>query len=310
MQPKTCDRPQPTSKLATIGLQSRAEPQRDRSARAHAPIRRYAAMGGVAPWLLATAVVLLVCAGWRSIAHAQASSADTARDEGQSVDVEARNTTMARALFDEGLRFVDAEQWEQAQDRFGRVLSLRYSAVAAYNYGLALARLGRGVVAASALRRLLTDVNLDATVHEHASALLRDVEARFAWLNVRVQGECQGCNVYLNERLWPWPAVGVFVPVDAGQYALRLRLGNAVVAEQRLAIAETERVEATLIAGGAPALALNGEIPSAPGGQRPIAGSTAPGAISRHSLLLNGWFWGAMGVLFVGAGGMIVLAAQ
>ena len=102
------------------------------------------------------------------------------------------------------------------------------------------------MVAASALRRLLTDVNLDPHVHEHATSLLRDVESRFAWLNVRVQGECPGCAVFLGEQEWPWAAIGVFVPVDAGSYALRLRLGNNVLAEQHLNIAATERVEATL----------------------------------------------------------------
>jgi hypothetical protein len=227
-----------------------------------------------------------------------------------SAEVEARNTTMARALFDEGLKYVDSEQWEQAQDRFGRVLTLRYSAVAAYNYGLALARLGRGVVAASTLRRLLTDVNLDPHVHEHASTLLRDVEARFAWLNVRVHGECKGCEVSLNEQIWPWAAIGVFVPVDAGNYALRLRLKSNVLAEQRLSIAATERVEATLSSGHPGASAAAGAGSARPG--VPML-ATTPQAVAeppRSSVFKSGWFWGAMGVLVIGAAGTVVLASQ
>jgi hypothetical protein len=238
--------------------------------------------------------------------HTTVSAQAPAATAESAVTVEARNTTMARALFDEGLKYVDSGQWEQAQDRFARVLSLRYSPVAQYNWGLSLARLGRGVVAASALRRLLTDVNLDPHVHEHATSLLRDVEARFAWLNVRVQGECKGCAVFLDEQEWPWAAIGVFVPVDAGSYALRLRLGNDVLAEQRLSIAATERMEVNLASGHAAAA---------------VAGSTRPaGAIFTpspfvaapppRSVLLSGWFWGAMGVMAIGAASVIVLASQ
>lgn len=226
------------------------------------------------------------------------------------MDIEARNTTMARALFDEGLRYVDAEQWEQAQDRFGRVLELRYSAVAAYNWGLALARLGRGVVAASALRRLLTDTNLDPRVHEHASTLLRDVESRFAWLNVRVVGECQGCDVYLNEKVWPPAAVGVFVPVDAGSYALRLRLGSSVLAEQRLTIAEQERMEANLSVESAAQAAVGGSGETPSGESANAAAGMQAMTGTRQSLFLSGWFWGAVGVMVVGAAGMIALGAQ
>jgi hypothetical protein len=171
---------------------------------------------------------------------------------------------------------------------------------------LSLARLGRGVVAASALRRLLTDVNLDPHVHEHATSLLRDVEARFAWLNVRVQGECTGCAVFLDEQEWPWAAIGVFVPVDAGSYALRSRLGNSLLAEQKLSIAATERMEVNLASGrpdaNAAAAKPQGAIftPSAPVVAEP----------QRSSVLTSGWFWGAMGVMVIGAASVIVLASQ
>jgi tetratricopeptide (TPR) repeat protein len=227
-----------------------------------------------------------------------------------NLDLEARNTTMARALFDEGLKYVDAEQWEQAQDRFARVLSLRYSAVAQYNYGLASARLGRSVVAASALRRLLTDVNLDPHVHEHAASLLRDVEARFAWLNVRVQGECEGCEVVLNEQLWPWAAIGVFVPVDAGSYALRLRLGSNVLAEQRLSIAASERLEATLSSGHPGSLAASNAAGAHAGDPAFVGAPPQPGEPRKTNLLRSGWFWGAVGVIAVGAAGMVMLTAH
>jgi tetratricopeptide (TPR) repeat protein len=294
MKPRTCDRA-----LSDVKLDKTGSAMLRRSS-------RFAAVGGRCAGLAYCVLCLIASLVLSQIALAQTQAAPAE----SAVDVEARNTTMARALFDEGLKYVDSEQWEQAQDRFGRVLSLRYSAVAAYNWGLALARLGRGVVAASALRRLLTDVNLDAHVHEHASSLLREVESRFSWLNVRVQGECAGCEVVLNEQLWPWAAIGVFVPVDAGNYALRLRLGNNVLAEQRLTIAATERVEATLASGHPANAVATGANTSRPGNLMLVATPQPAVETRRSSLLTSGWFWGAMGVLVIGAAGAIVLGSQ
>jgi hypothetical protein len=228
-----------------------------------------------------------------------------------AADGEARNTTMARALFDEGLRFVDMENWRDAEDRFARVLTLRYSAVAAYNLGLAQARLGRGVVASAALRRLLTDPNLDLKVRDRASELLNDVESRFAWLNVRVLGECRGCSVSLNDEEWPWAVVGVYVPVDAGKYTLRLRSSGHVLSEERLEIAQTARIEASLFATRAALEAAQRGTNATVANDNPEQPVPAPGPnAQRSSIVASGWFWGAMGMLVVGATAAILLETQ
>lgn len=225
-----------------------------------------------------------------------------------SVDVEARNTTLARALFEEGLRYVDAENWQEAQDRFGRVLELRYSAVAAYNLGLAQARLGHGVVAAAALRRLLADASLDAKVRDRANALLRDVESRFAWLHVRVFGDCKPCSVYLNQDEWPWAVVGVSVPVDPGKYTLQLRRATQVLSEERLELAPAAKLDASLFAtrearlAAAPAAATAAESTAVT--------QAAPKPTERPSLFVSPWFWGAIGVLAIGATTAILLEVQ
>jgi hypothetical protein len=157
---------------------------------------------------------------------------------------------------------------------------------------------------------LLTDVNLDAKVHEHATVLLSDVESRFAWLNVRVLGPCLGCEVYLDDQIWPTAALGVFVPVDAGKYALRLRLGNSVFSEQRLTIAEKERVEATLAVGDASGSGYGGHGPASTLPQGPPPNPAANAQQTRPSLLRSAWFWGAVGVLALGGAGMVVVATQ
>ena len=229
-----------------------------------------------------------------------------------AVEIEGRNNTLARALFDEGLRFVDSENWQEAQDRFGRVLELRYSAVAAYNLGLAQARLGHGVVAAAALRRLLGDTGLDPKVRDRATALLHDVESRFAWLNVRVLGECKHCVVYLNRDEWPWAVVGVSVPIDPGKYTLQLRGGgaspSAVLSEQHFQLAPTAKLEVPLFA------TRDARLAAAPGAatqaQGAPPGPAEPKPAERTNLLTSGWFWGAIGVLAVGATTAIILEVR
>lgn len=245
----------------------------------------------------------LACCLFAGLCLQLSAAGARAQAEGSSADLEARNTTMARALFDEGLRYVDAEQWAAAQDRFARVLALRYSAVAAYNLGLAQARLGRGVVAAAALRRLLSDNGLDPKVRDRASTLLSDVEARFAWLTVHVVGECKGCMVYVNQDEWPWAAVGVSVPIDAGHYALRLRIDERVLAEERLELAPAARVAASLIASSADSQPATAPATSE---QRPDP-QAAQSQSGRFNPLTSGWFWGAMGVLAAGAAAAIIL---
>src|SRR6185436_26753 len=88
---------------------------------------------------------------------------------------EAQMNAIARALFDEGLQFVDSETWESAADRFSRLLAIRYSAVAAYNLALARSHLGKLVLAAETLRKLLVDPALDPKVREPALSLQADV---------------------------------------------------------------------------------------------------------------------------------------
>ena len=259
-------------------------------------------------WLLA----VLVMAAQDSAQAFSLGHLVLAQPQLTSADLDARNTAMARALFDEGLRYVDTEQWQEAQDRFARVLTLRYSAVAAYNWGLAQARLGKGVVASTTLRRILNDNSLDPTVRARATALLSDVESRFAWLNVRVLGDCNGCSITMNDEEWPWAAVGVFVPIDAGHYALRLRVGNSIVSEERLEIAPTARLEATLaptpeaLAAARRSRAGSAET-TGPGSPTESAQQSSSG---RSSILGSGWFWGAMGVLAVGAGAAIILETR
>src|SRR5262245_53262583 len=135
----------------------------------------------------------------------------------------------ARALFDEGLRRVDAEQWALAADCFSRLLELRYSAVAAYNLSLAHVRLGQTVRGLASLRELLAQPVLEPTVRDAAQALAREAERTVGELKVRVHGECTGCSVEVHGEPWPG-GDGLPAEVDPGHHSLALLRGTQVVA--------------------------------------------------------------------------------
>jgi hypothetical protein len=250
--------------------------------------------------------LLLLALPLRAAANAPTAPPLPTKPAVSAADREARATTIARALFDEGLRQVDAGHWEEARDRFERVLTLRYSAVAAYNLGLAEARLGRGVVAAATLRKLLGDSTLDPKVRESATALLVEVESHFGWLTLRVRGAWDDCSVYVDDEEWPWAAIGVSVPIDPGSYRLQVRWAEARLAEDRIEIAAAQHLEVALVVTpGVLAAARSG------GHVRPDhrGRSSQPMAAepSAPSILKSVWFWGAVGVLTVGAVSAIAL---
>jgi hypothetical protein len=240
---------------------------------------------------------------WPTIAYAEptrllpsAADTPTIRD-----DAEARRTTIARALFEEGVRHLDAGRWDDAQDRFARVIDLRYSPVALYNLGLAQARLGHAVVAAATLRKLLADPGVEPKVREPAAALLAEVEAKFGWLTLRVTDRCHGCRVYVDREEWPPAILDVAVPIDPGKHALELRWDTALLATESVEVMAASRVEALLTARpgalDAARAARSGQMQLAVASGRTPSRAPASGGTR---VLTSPWFWGAMGVLAAG----------
>jgi tetratricopeptide (TPR) repeat protein len=259
----------------------------------------------------ACAALLLGLSLGSPCARAQLAAATPAASERPFVrdESEARRTTMARALFEEGLRFVDAGRWAEAEDRFERVLLLRYSPVAAYNLGLAQARLGHGVVAAATFRKLLADPTLEPKVREPATAQLSEVEAHFGWLTLHVPGRCEGCQVQIDREDWPPAVWGVAVPIDAGPHALELRRAESILAIAQIDIKPAARMEATLAPRAAAARGERSTGEGLPPGAASLA--TAPASSSANApLLTSPWFWGAMGVLVVGSVTAVLVAAR
>jgi hypothetical protein len=253
---------------------------------------------------------LLMAAASVAVAQSAQADAGTSRDVAPTrAAADPQQVAMARALFEDGLRHVDKEEWALAADRFGRVLALRYSAVAAYNLALARARLGSSVLALEGLRELLVQPVLDPSVRDAALALQKEQNAYVGWLTVRVRGECATCGVQLDGKRLPDAALGVAVPVDPGHHALALVRGDEELARSSLSVARGARVEGNLqapVASAAPTADLSpAEVrdtaapsvePAAPAG----ALAAAPEKQSKSSLLASPWFWGGVGVLAAG----------
>ena len=71
------------------------------------------------------------------------------------VKAQANDVALARQLFEQGIAFVDEEDWTQAADRFQRSLELRPSPIVAYNLGSALVELGRLVTREMLLEKVI-----------------------------------------------------------------------------------------------------------------------------------------------------------
>jgi hypothetical protein len=249
--------------------------------------------------------VPMICVALLSSIALPVAAEPTASSDPQQV-------AMARALFEEGLRHVDAEQWALAADRFARVLSLRYSPVAAYNLALARARLGSSVLALEGLRELLAKPSLEPTVRDAALSLQKEQQARVGWLTVRVSGECTGCDVQLDGKPLPPAVVNVAVPVDPGSHALALVHAGESLSRSNLNVAPGARVVGKLSAParvaampqpqqqtGAPA--SDERVSSAPAAPAAALTTSSDPQQPKGSLIESPWFWGGVGVLAAGA---------
>ncbi len=258
-----------------------------------------------------TLAVLLVSVGAAPSAHAQTpatggSGASTV-PAGAPVATgdEAQRTAIARAMFEDGLRFVDASSWNEAADRFARVLEIRYSAVAAYNYALAADRLGKLVVAAETLRKVLADAALDPKVRASAEALRSEVDAKVGWLTLRMGERCRGCRLRVDDQDWPTAAWGVAAPIDPGTHAIVLARGGITLLKQQLEIAPGAHVEQTMAQNPTltPAKVAASAAAHEPSSDAALV--SEPPAATAHAgsggVLRSPWFWIAVGAVAAAA---------
>ena len=152
----------------------------------------------------------------------------------------------ARALFSEGLEFVEHEDWVNAEERFRRVLALHSSHVAAYNLGSALARLGRLVEAAEVLRSILRAEDVDAPTSQAAQQLLLETEPRIGSLTIRITGDLTGVRFALDSKPLELTAQVQTISIDPGEHVIDAQRGAETLAQGRVTVGGSAPLQAEL----------------------------------------------------------------
>lgn len=153
-------------------------------------------------------------AGSRSRVMAQARSDDSA---------EKRELAEVRALFDEGVSYVDRRRWADAEDRFRRCLSIRRSPVIEYNLASALEAQGELAEAATLFRAILEEQEARAALRRASAARLARIEPRLAHVTLVLLGAPTRAEVSIDGRPIPLESVGAPLPIDPGRHEFAAR---------------------------------------------------------------------------------------
>lgn len=214
-------------------------------------------------------------------------------------DVDPRQTAMARALFEEGVRFADQNEWTEAADRFERAIALRDSAVIAFNLATAYEHLGRLVEASERLTRVVRDSRADARVVASANALLAQIRPRIGHLRVNVAGARDSATYELDGRPLPVAAIGVTTPVDPGPHVVRAMRNGSEVATATIEVSSGADATTSLDVPAPPAIDPNSAARAASGdGTNVVVGN---GDVPNDDSGGAPWGW-------IVAGGVVVVA--
>lgn len=172
---------------------------------------------------------------------------------------------VARSLFREGVEAAQAGRWEEARQRFARVLSLRAAPLVRFNLAVASRNVGRIVEAIDQYRQFVRDIpsGSDPVRERAARDEVTQLEARRAFVRVQVSGDA-AARFVLDGRTLPGNLLGEEIPVDPGPHTIDVegRAGDRQRREGTLYEAEHITV----------AVALN---PTPQGSSGGVAGSPA-----------------------------------
>jgi hypothetical protein len=237
-------------------------------------------------------------------------------------DGESSSVDQARQLFAEGLKFVEREDWAQAEDRFRRVLSLKSSHVVAYNLASALVHLGRMVESSELLRAIVRDPTAESGTREAATQLLSEIEPRIGSLTIRVSGDASGASLRVDDKQVELTGSIQTISVDPGEHRVALlRDGSELTAKPALVGGDAPlQVEVLLELNPAPApeataraaVAYRPAARHASPAATPIApepGEAAKDEEASSSVFKSPWLWAGAGAVVAATVVTIVLLA-
>jgi hypothetical protein len=245
-------------------------------------------------------------------------SAPDAAPEPASVAETAARTALARSLFREGVAALEAEQWEEAEDRFRRTLALKPTPAVRYNLAYALVRLGQLVEGVELLRSVERDAEAPEELRNLAARTRNEHEGRIGHITITVTGDGAGHALWLDDQPLLPEAIDVPTPIDPGEHRIRATFDGEEVAAVVSIVGEGERKRALLpIPPRAPEREAQAPPPrevaaAAPSPSEP-AGDTGHAATRRDSdeggLWRSPWLWVGVGAAVI-AGVVVGVAAS
>lgn len=251
--------------------------------------------------------LLCVVCLWSIVTPAFAQANQASETAGDSVE-------QARQLFNEGLRFVENEDWSQAEDRFRRVLALRSSHVASYNLASALVHLGRLVESSELLRVVLRDPAVDSNTRDAAQQLLTEIEPRIGSLTIRITGDASNASLSVDDKPLELAAAMQAVSVDPGTHHVVLSRDGTVVAQRDVAVGGEAPLQADVTLELAPRIAPETAVTRRQPTRRSVAivpqSQPEPEADTGEgdSVLTKWWLWAGVGAV-VATGVIVALVA-
>jgi hypothetical protein len=231
----------------------------------------------------------------------------------------ANEVALARQEFDAGNFSVRDAQWEQALQHFTRSYELAPRPVTLLNLAGAQAQTGKLVAASESYRRFMSTASeRDAERYRaQAEQALAAIEARFAHVQVEIEGLRDDDEVSLDDAPLSHASLSLTMPLDPGQHTLTVRRSRREVARSTFSAREGEtsavRLEVSAAAaiptpedtargaqGGAAtsALGLDGASDTAPADDEGGGG-----------LFASPWFWLVTGVVVAGAATAVIVVA-
>lgn len=172
-------------------------------------------------------VVLSLCLACASAVAAQAPSAS--------------ETAAARSLFEQGLRAVEEQRWQDALDAFQRSYGLVPRASTLLNIASAQSELGLFVEAMESYRTFLAEADgRAARYREEAESALAALEPRVAQVSLRVPDIEPGDELLLDGRPLPAVALEVTLPMNPGSHRLVVQRDGQEIGSAELVLVEGE----------------------------------------------------------------------
>jgi hypothetical protein len=158
----------------------------------------------------------------------------------------ARETAMARALFEEGVKLADEARWSEAVDRFERARALKPTPGITFNLASAMAETGKVIEASEMLETLARHPSTPPDLKRDCEAKITEIQARRAFLTVQVEAAPTEAHVSVDGHEWPRAAWGVMSPIDPGTHEVVGSENGEQVTRASLALGPGERRELKL----------------------------------------------------------------